>query len=318
VRLVTLAGCGTRGLIDAASGPRTGQGFSEQALARQIAGRGKPGPGVLVLADRNFCGYPVVAALTSGGADVLIRGKSGLVLPVAQALADGSYLSVLPDPAASARRHQRNGRRRRRGSRLPPDTAPLDGIPVRVIEADITLCPAAGEPRTGRCRLITTLLDPAEAPALRVAACYAERREAETGYRELKIFLRGAGRVLRSRDPGGAGQETCALLCAGQLIHAARAAAAAAAGGPGPDRISFTITLRAIRRAATAARPARNAAITEILSQLLPPRRRHRSYPRLLHASTARRRAATAASPGPVTRTITIQASPGTPGQPSP
>jgi hypothetical protein len=309
-RLVTLTGCGTRGLAGAAFGPRKGKGTSEQDLARQIAASGQIRAGMLVLADRNFCGHAVISALTAAGADVLIRGKSGQVLPVLRVLPDGSYLSVLADPAASRRRHARNAARRRRGSPLPPDTVTHEGIAVRVIEAMITVSPADGPPRKVRCRLITTLLDPVLAPALEVAACYAQRWEIETGYREVKVFLRGPGRVLRSRDPDGVRQEIWALLCAAQLTYAARARTAAR-DGHDPDRVSFTVTLRAIRRAAAATR--RRPSAAEILSQLLPARR-PRSYPRDMKASTAARRTTRASLAGPITHTITIQA----PDQPSP
>lgn len=61
VRLVTVVACGTRGIIDAAFGPLRRR--SEQDLARKLARRGQLGPGMLVLADRNFSGYPVAAAL---------------------------------------------------------------------------------------------------------------------------------------------------------------------------------------------------------------------------------------------------------------
>ena len=304
VRLVTLAGCGTRGLADAVSGPRTA---SEQELAAAIAARGRVGPGMLVLADRNFCGHPQVAALAATGADVLIRARSSQQLPVLEALPDGSYRSMLPDPAASMRRHRRNGSRRRRGSALPPDTTPVPGIPIRVIEAEITARPAGGPPRTGRYRLITTIGDPAEAPAAQLAALYAQRWEAETGFRELKAFLRGPRRVLRSKDPAGVEQETWALLCAHQLITATRASAAAAAGLD-PDRISYTVTLREIRRDITTA-PRPSDMISEILTQPLPPRR-HRTYPRETSASTATRRTARATWAGPITYKITIRAGP--------
>jgi Insertion element 4 transposase N-terminal len=172
LRLVTLTGCGTHGLADAVSGPRAA---SEQELAGQIAARGRIGPGMLVLADRNFCGHPQVAALAATGADVLIRARSSQLLPVLEALPDGSYRSMLPDPAAPMRRHRRNGCRRRRGSKLPPDTTPVPGIPIRVAEAQITVCAAGGEPRTGAYRLITSILDPAGAPATQLAALYAQR-----------------------------------------------------------------------------------------------------------------------------------------------
>lgn len=306
VRLVTAAGCGTRGLAGAVFGPGWRKGHSEQALAIRMAEHGGLGKGMLVLADRNFCGHAVVTALTANGADVLIRVKSISKLPVLQLLPDGSYRSVLPDPAASAARASRNKKRRRRRSTLPPDAFTLHGIPIRVIEADITATPACGTPRTERYRLITTILDPAAAPAPAAAATYAQRWEAETGYQEMKTFLRGHGRVLRSRDPAGVEQETWALLCACQLIHTTRAAAARNARPRlDPDRISFTVTLRATRRHITTGR-SHHTTTTEILTQLLPPHRRPRSLPRAIHATPNCRRNLTSTTAGPATYTITI------------
>jgi hypothetical protein len=304
VRLVTLAACGSRGLMDAVFRGRAAARSSEQDLARTIAARGRLARGMLVLADRNFSGYPVVAALAATGADVLIRVKSSQQLPVLEPLADGSYRSVLPDPAAARVLAHRNGTRRRRGSSLGPDPrSGLPGIAVRVIEADITITAAGRPPRTQHCRLVTTLADPVTAPAAQVAGCYAQRWEIETSYREIKVFTRGPGRVLRSRHPAGIAQEIWALLCICQLTHTTRAAAASASGLD-PDRISYTITLRAIRRALITTSAAANAT-AEALSSLLPPRRR-RSYPRLTPTSTAKRRTARASLTGATTYTITI------------
>jgi Insertion element 4 transposase N-terminal/Transposase DDE domain len=296
VRLVTVTACGTRAIIDAVF--RGVRAASEQALARKIAGRGRLGRGMLLLADRNFGGYPVAATLAGTGADLLIRIKSSQWLPVLQALPDGSYRSVLPEPA-SGRRH---AMARHRGRPLP---GPPAGLPVRVIEADITITPAGGTSRTERCRLITTLRDWRQAPAAELAACYAQRWEIENSYREIKVFTRGPGRVLRSQAPAGIAQEIWALLCACQLTCTARVQAAAA-GGQDPDRISYTVTLRAIRRALTTA--GTTAGITsEALASLLPPRR-HRSYPRKTHASTSKRRAARTGLTGTATYKITIVA----------
>jgi Insertion element 4 transposase N-terminal/Transposase DDE domain len=304
-RVVVLAGCGSRGLIAAAAGPRTGRGGSGQHLARVIASGGALGPGMLALADRNFSGHPVVAALTATGADVLIRAKTSQRLPVISVLPDGSYTSMLADPPAARARHRRNAQRAARGSTLGRDNGVVPGIAVRVIEAGITITAAGQPPRTEHCRLITTLTDPATAPAAQLAACYAQRWEIETGYREIKTFTRGARRVLRSRDPAGITQETWALLCATQLIHTARATAATA-GGHDPDRISYTITLHAIRRALT---PHTATSITaEALSNLLPATRRRRAYPRLAHTSTTKRRQARAHLAGTTTYKITIVA----------
>ena len=295
VQLVTLAACGTRGIIDAAFRGRRAARSSEQDLARKIAAGGRLRPGMLVLADRNFGGYPVAACLAATGADVLIRVKSAQWLPVIEPLPDGSCRSVLAAPAAG----RRHARARHRGR---PRPGPPAGLPVRLIEADITITPAGGPPRTQRCRLITTLADPAAAPAADLAACYAQRWEIETSYREIKIFTRGARRILRSHAPAGITQEIWALLCACQLTTAARTHAAAT-GGHDPDRISYTITLRAIRRALTT--PATTSVTTEALSHLLPPRRR-RSYPRLTLNHTAKRRTARASLTGAITYKITI------------
>lgn len=308
VRLVTLTACGTHGIIDAVFRGRRAPGSSEQDLARKIAARGRPGRGMLVLADRNFCGYPVAAALAATGADLLIRVKSSQWLPALEPLPDGSCRSVLATPASGHRHAEARYRRR-------PRPGPPAGLAIRLIEADITLAPEGGPPRTERCRLITTLADPATAPAAALAACYAQRWETGNSYREIKIFTRGSRQVLRSQAPAGITQEIWALLCACQLTQAARTQAAAA-GGHDPDRISYTVTLRAIRRALTTPTPAA-AITTEALTQLLPPRRR-RSYPRLNRTSTARRRAARTPLTGTITYKITIVAPARPPNQHGP
>ncbi|MBG0816088.1 transposase [Planomonospora sp. ID82291] len=84
----------------------------------------------------------------------------------------------------------------------------------------------------------------------RLAACYQERWEAETGFAQLKIHLRGPGRVLRSRTPDLVRQEIWACL----LTHWALATlicTAATAAGVDPDRIKFPATLRIVRRSVT-------------------------------------------------------------------
>jgi IS4 transposase len=75
------------------------------------------------------------------------------------------------------------------------------------VEYTVTVVPEHGQTRTESYRLITTLLDPARAPAGQVARTYAERWESETGYADLKTYLRGPRKVLRSKDPNGVAQE---------------------------------------------------------------------------------------------------------------
>ena len=93
---------------------------------------------MLLLADRGFYSFALWRAAAATGAHLLWRVKGNLLLPVLQPLPDGSWLAQVNDPAAVARRVRRNGQRRRRGSTLGPDTRPLPGITVRVIEFWLT------------------------------------------------------------------------------------------------------------------------------------------------------------------------------------
>ena len=283
LRLVALVACGTRALLGAAFGPARGKGSGERALAGQLLGSLRRG--MLLLADRNFYSYQLWNAAAAAGAQLLWRVKAGMHLPVAAELPDGSYLAHINDPRAVQARAGKNGKRRRRGSPLPPETGPLPGITVRVIEFVLTVTADDGGIRTERYRLITTLTSWRACPAADLAAGYAWRWAVENGYREFKTYLRGPGRRLRGRTPDLARQELRAYLI---IYQAIRAVIARAAAGPGidPDRISFTATLHAARRTIPAARASMTTALTrteaEILTSLVP-RRDGRICPRAVN-----------------------------------
>jgi Insertion element 4 transposase N-terminal/Transposase DDE domain len=245
LRLAVLIACGTRGVLDAAFGPVRGKGTGEQALALQLLGSLRTG--MLVLADRNFYSWALWHAATATRADLLWRVKGSLHLPVLRELPDGSFLAHLNDPAAVHARNRRTGARRRRGSKLPPETGPLPGMTVRVVEFWVTVTEDDGTARTTWYRLITTLADHRRYPAAVLAACYARRWSAETGFAELKTALRGPGRVLRGRTPALARQELWAYLAIYQAIRSLIARAAAGAGLD-PGRISFTAARNAAGR----------------------------------------------------------------------
>jgi hypothetical protein len=273
LRLVTLVACGTRALLDAAFGPVRGKGTGERDLARGLPGslRG----GMLLLADRGFYSCQLWAAAAGSGADLLWRVQASMHLPVARELPDGSWLTRISDPRAGRARLHRNGQRRRRGSRLPPDDGPLPGVTVRVIEFTLTVTADDGRARTERYRLITTLPDWRAYPAADLGAGYAWRWAIETGFAELKTCLRGPGRVLRGRTPELARQELWACLVIYQAVRTIIIRAAAGAGLD-PDRISFTATVHAARRTIPAARTHMDVALAateaEILSCLVPRR----------------------------------------------
>lgn len=242
-RVLVLLAAGSRQLLGAVSGTLA-QG--EITLAYRLTDRLRAG--MLLLADRNFLGYPLWSAARSRGAHLLWRAKQGTpLLPVRQVLPDGSYLSTLYDPA-DIRRWRYNVRRNRNRGHRPPTPRPINGITVRVIDAWISAT-VAGATRTERYRLVTSLLDPQHAPAEHLVALYARRWVAETGIRELKTVLL-AGRALRGHTPVRALQELWAALTVYQAIRLL-ICRAALTQDLDPSRISFTAARDTVEHAIT-------------------------------------------------------------------
>jgi hypothetical protein len=273
LRLLTLIECGTHALIDAAF---DGVGrASEHVLARRLLHALRPG--MLLLADRNFPGWELWGLAAAGGAHLAWRVRSSAVFTPLEYLPDGSFLAVMPTPGDA-----------RRGWKLRAVGRPQAGHRIRVIEYAVTVTSQGGTTRAESFRLVTTLLDPKAVPAAELAALYRERWESETGYGELKTRLRGAGFILRSRAPDLACQEMWAFLAVYQALSALECRAAGQAGID-PDRLSFTVTIRIARDHARTQQHtltpqglarARQHAITDMLADLLPPRR-DRHYDRV-------------------------------------
>jgi hypothetical protein len=214
VRVAGLAECGTHAMFAAAAGPLS---THESKLAQGLFGH--LSAGMLLIADRGLHGFDLWTQAAATGADLLWRVKANTVLPVDQMLPDGSYLSHIADSA---------------------DRKKIRPVQVRAIEYTL---PGLAEVY----RLITTILDPDQAPATELAALYHERWEIESTLDELKTHQRGPGLILRSRHPDGVVQEVYGFL----LVHyAIRDLMWQAASGQGidPDRISFTRTINLVRR----------------------------------------------------------------------
>lgn len=218
-RLLGLVECGTHAVVGAAIAPYS---RSEQAMAADLL-PAKLAPDMLVLADRNFYGFKLWRIACASGARLAWRVKSNLKLPVQQQLSDGSYLSTVFDSAERARQA---------------------GQTVRVI--DYTLQDSA-TPVQDSYRLVTNILDPQAAPALELAALYHERWEIESVFDEFKTHLRANSTVLRSKTPELVQQELWGLLLAHFAIRQLMVQAAWPRGLD-PDRLSFTHTVRVIKR----------------------------------------------------------------------
>jgi hypothetical protein len=219
IRFLSLVENGTHVLYGTEMG---GYGTGEATLAQTVIERLKPGD--LCISDRNFFSYPLWCKAKATGADLLWRMKVNAVLPRRKELSDGSYLSQVY-PSAKDRRHNTNG------------------VWVRVIEYTLENVPDA-EPMY---RLITTILDPRQAPADELATLYHERWEIETALGEFKTHLRGRQIVLRSKKPDLVRQEFYGLLLAHFAIRGLMHEAALKADED-PDRLSFTHTVNVVRR----------------------------------------------------------------------
>jgi hypothetical protein len=224
LRFVAVVENGTHVLFGSRLGPyATGEITLAHAVMDRLV------PGMLCLADRNFFGFGLWTKGHATGADLLWRIKRNLRLARETDLPDGSYLSRIYRCERDWR-HQTNG------------------VVVRVIDYELDGV-ADAEPLY---RLITTLLDPEQAPASELAALYHERWEIETALAELKTRLRGTHIVLRSRTPEMVRQEFYGLMLAHfairQLIHEA-----ALRADEDPDRLSFLHAVRVVRRRLPAA-----------------------------------------------------------------
>src|SRR3954471_1498008 len=151
VRFVALVENGTHVLFGARLG-----GFAEGETTLAHDALTALRPGMLCLADRQFFGHALWREAVGTGADLLWRVKRNLRLPREARLADGSYLTTIY-PGEKDRRHR------------------TDGVRVRVVEYRLE----GGGDAAPAYRLVTTILDPAAAPATELAALYHERWEIE-------------------------------------------------------------------------------------------------------------------------------------------
>lgn len=246
-RVITVSECGSHAPVLAAVGRGGGgKATGEQTLARDLYPRLEEG--WLLLADRNFYCFADWCTAADAGADLLWRVVSNTRLPVLEELPDGSFRTVLVNPAAGPRERERLIAAARDGHDLDPGR----GRPARAVVYDVP--DRAGNGKDETIILVTTITDWQAAPALELAAAYHQRWEHETGNQQVKTYLRGPGRVLRSGSPELAEQEIWGYLLAHYAV-AALICDAATAAGIDPDRVKFKRTLRIIRRAVGPAFP---------------------------------------------------------------
>jgi Insertion element 4 transposase N-terminal/Transposase DDE domain len=222
VRLVILVEAGTHLIFDALMCPyKIGERVRSLKLLRSVTS------GMLLMWDRGLHSYAMVQTTVSKGCDYLGRIPANVKFLNEEALEDGSYLSYIYP----------SGKLRKKG---------FEAIQVRVIEYTIEN-PDNPEEQI-KYRLITSLLDIEKFPAQLLACEYHQRWEVENTIDEVKVHLLGRKTHIRSQKPREVVQEVYGLLLGHWAIRLLIFQAASSAD-ISPLRLSFTGTLRVVRRA---------------------------------------------------------------------
>jgi Insertion element 4 transposase N-terminal/Transposase DDE domain len=219
LRLLVVVECGTRAILAACFGP---EDTGELRYARRLLGC--LDHSMLLLADAGLDAVEFLREVRGTGGQFLVRSGARRCPTIARRLPDGSYLARLSAPYRAGRGY--------------------GALPVRVIEAQVTLTLADGTTRCEPWRLVTSLLDPERYPAHELVDLYHRRWQVETTYFSIKATMLD-GRVLRSRSVPGLDQEVYALLTVYQALIRTAGDAAATRPGLATERISFTVLLDA-------------------------------------------------------------------------
>ena len=137
----------------------------------------------LLLAGQGYLSEGLWKAASETGAELLWKAGCDDELPCQDSLADGSFRSSVGE------------------------------VPVRVAEYSIE---GSDDPP---CRLVTTLLDPEQAPAVELAALYHERWQLETARDQVTTHTLCHGSILRSKAPRLIEQEIEGLMLAHYAVR---------------------------------------------------------------------------------------------------
>jgi hypothetical protein len=221
MRLVVLLAFATGVLLDAACGPYRGKGSGEISLLHSLLGGVRPGD--VVLGDRYYGSYGLLALLRARGADGCFRLPVGREAEFhrGQPLGPDDYRHTWAKPE-----HRPKWLDRQTWGGLP------EVLTVRVVRARV------GRPgfRSQEVYVVTTLLDPVAYPPAEIARLYRERWHAELDLRALKQGL--GAKLLRCREPARVRAELWANLLGYNLVRCALAQAAEEEG-VGPRQLSF-------------------------------------------------------------------------------
>jgi putative transposase len=230
IRMVVLLSLATALLSGLALGPYEGKETGESALLRELLERLHPGS--VLLADRYFCSYFMVALLLERGVDVVFR--------------------------LHHKRHAdfRRGRRLGRDDHIvqwkcPPRPEWMDEETFARMPRQLTIREVRTRIETPGCRVeklvaMTTLLDGEEYSREELLDLYHERWHVELDIRSIKCAL--GMETLRCRTPSMVEREIWTTFLGYNLVRKV-SCQAAMLEGTHPRQISFTASLQAVREA---------------------------------------------------------------------
>jgi putative transposase len=227
MRVVVLFSLATAMLLDLAMGPYSGKETGEMALLRQLLEQVPEGH--VLLTDKLYCSYFLVALLLEAKCDIVVRlhGARKVDFTTSKQLGAGDHLVTWGRPAKPEWMDQKTF------EQMP------ESIQLRLVEVQVT------QPgfRTESFLVVTTLLNPKEYPAEDIANLYHQRWLVELDIRAIKVQL--GMDVLRCKTPAMVRKEIWACLLAYNLIRKALLEAALAADRS-PRELSFTNALQTI------------------------------------------------------------------------
>jgi putative transposase len=228
IRLVVLLSLTTALLGGLALGPYEGKETGEPALLRTLLERLRPGQ--VVLADRYFCSYFMVALLLAQGVDVVFRMHQcrDVDFRRGRRLGRDDHIVVWQRP--------------QRPEWMDEET--YAGMPKTLTVREVRTQVQTPGFRVEELVVVTTLLDAEEYSREEITDLYHERWHVELDIRSIKATLKME--TLRCLTPFMLEKEIWATLLGYNLVRKVSCQAALLAGRH-PRQISFTATLQAVR-----------------------------------------------------------------------
>ena len=263
-RVVVLLSLATGMLTDMAMGPYAGKETGETALARQLLGRFKPGD--ILLADRYYCSYFMIALLMELGIDFVSRVHQLRTVDFRRGrrLGKGDHVVEWMLPARPKWMDQETY------DRMPKS------IEVREIHVRV------GHPgfRTKSLTVVTTLTNAVEYAGDDIAELYRARWMVELDIEAIKVTL--GMDILRCKTPAMVHKEmwTCLLaynLIRRTLLQSARTQQRTATqAGPTPRQLSFTAAMQTIAASWLVVIASDDAATVQLITSSLSNMSKHR------------------------------------------